>query len=411
MTGATIDHLVSLIVLLGAILVFIALFNQTIQTAIVYQRNRYLADKCSDLLDNVLLNPGSPLDSANTTFWGRSNSTPTSFGLQDPEFTQYELSPFSLMRLDYSPAIPISYSETNMNYSSNTVGTGTALLVPFNEIINYSTAAGLLGINGTYGFSLTITPTIAVSVIETQTNPLNLTVTVTGNGYPIANANVSYCLINVTSQAHSIQPAYNINSGLSTTNNEGEAFIGFPGFDGTQASYAVIAYARLSGLIGSGYYTHVLDVDNYIVPLIADFDNGSTLLAHSSDVYSGNNPAAIGYNATLVLLTQDFSLREMPLDNASGNISPGAYSNIAIPTNNTGIPGIVAITYEKATDQTTGIVLMPWGISSLSFPVVFGGNSTERQWVATDIRQVTVNGVSYQAKLALWSLEGYQVVS
>jgi hypothetical protein len=54
---------------------------------------------------------------------------------------------------------------------------------------------------------------------------------------------------------------------------------------------------------------------------------------------------------------------------------------------------------------------MPWGISSLSFPVVFGGNPLVREWVATDMRQVTVNGVSYQAKLALWSQQGYQVVS
>jgi hypothetical protein len=38
--------------------------------------------------------------------------------------------------------------------------------------------------------------------------------------------------------------------------------------------------------------------------------------------------------------------------------------------------------------------------------VVFGGDPTGQEWVATDIRQVTVNGVAYQAKLALWSLGG-----
>jgi hypothetical protein len=297
-----------------------------------------------------------------------------------------------------------------MNYSNNTIGPRTSLLVPFNEVINYSTVAGLLGINGTYGFSLTITPTITVSVNETQLNPLSLTVTVTGNGYPIANANVSYCLINVTGQAQC--PSYNINSGANSTNNEGQAFLGFSGFDGTKTSYALIVYARLSGLVGSGYYTHVLYEDNYVIPLIADFDKGSVIFARSSDIYSTTNPAAIRYNATLVLLTEDFSLREMPLNNASGNISPGTYGNIAIPTNNTGIPGVVVITYEKENDPAiSGIILMPWGISSLSFPVVFGDNSLTREWVATDMRQVTVSGISYQAKLALWSLAGYQVVS
>jgi hypothetical protein len=407
MTGATIDHLVSLIVLLGAILLFIGLFNQTIQTAVSYQRHRNLATKCSDLLDNMLLNPGSPLDTNSTTFWGRTNSTPTSFGLQDPEFTQYELSPFSLMRLNYSQGSPVYYSQTLMQYSNNTVGGGASLLVPFNEVINYSTITGLLGINGTYGFSLLITPIVKIDINEAQIDPLNLTVTVTGNGYPLSNANVSYCLINVTGQAQ--YPSYNISSGADITNNVGQAFLGFPGFDGTRASYAIIVYARLSGLVGAGYHIHNVYNSNYVVPFIADFDNGSVLLAQSSDVYGGSS-TAMGYNATFVLLTQDFVLRQMPLDNASGNINAGTYSKIAIPTNNTGIPGILAVPYEKD-PANSGVVLMPWGASSMSFPVVFGGNPLAREWVATDTRQVTVNGISYQAKLELWSLEGYQVVS
>jgi hypothetical protein len=407
MAGATIDHLVSLIVLLGAILLFISLFNQTIQTAVLYQQHRYLATKCSDLLDNMLLNPGSPLN----PFWGRSNSTPTSFGLQDPEFTQYELSPFSLMRLDYSLGNATYNSKTSMYYSNNTVTFGTSLLTPFNEVINYSTAAALLGIDGSYGFSLTISPIVKVSISQTQANPLSLSVNVSGNGYPLTNANVSYCLINVTGQTK--YPLYSINSGTNITDNGGQALLSFPSINGTQASYAVIVYARLSGLVGVGYYAHVLYQDNYVVPFVADFDNGSILLANSQDVYGGSNPAAIEYNATFILPTQDFALREMPLDNASGDLDfgPGRpLGNIAAPTNNTGISGVLAITYEK--DQAhSGIVLMPWGISSLSFPVVFGGNPLVREWVATDMRQVTVNGVSYQAKLALWSQQGYQVVS
>jgi hypothetical protein len=283
--------------------------------------------------------------------------------------------------------------------------------MPFNEVINYSTAAALLGIDGSYGFSLTISPIVKVSISQTQANPLSLSVNVAGNGYPLTNANVSYCLINVTGQTK--YPSYSINSGTSIADNGGQALLSFPSIDGTQASYAVVVYARLSGLVGVGYYAHVLYQDNYVVPFVADFDNGSILLANSLDVYGGSNPAAIEYNATFILPTQDFALREMPLDNASGDLDfgPGKpLGNIAVPTNNTGISGVLAITYEK--DQAnSGIVLMPWGISSLSFPVVFGGNPLVREWVATDMRQVTVNGVSYQAKLALWSQQGYQVVS
>jgi hypothetical protein len=406
MAGATIDHMVSLVALLGAILIFVGLFNQTIQTAILYQSHRYLATRCSDLLDNMLLNPGSPLDSANTMFWGRSNSTPTIFGLQDPEFTQYELSPFSLMRLNYVLGNPIYYINTKMYYSNETVGFGKSLLVPFNEVVNYTTAAGLLAINGTYGFSLTITPIITVNVSQFQLNPLSLNVTVTGNGYPIANANVSYCLISVAGQAQ--YPSYNIASGTNyTTDSQGQASLSFPGFDGTKTSYAIVAYASSTGLVGEGDYESILYKSNYPVPLIGDFSNGSVLLANSADLYGGNNQT-IAYNATFVLLAQDLTLRQMPLSNVAGNISPGAYGNIIIPTNNTGIPGILVISYEK--DQAnSGIVLMPWGISSMSFPVVFGSTQYEKEWVATDMRQVTINGVSYQAKLGLWSLTDSQV--
>jgi hypothetical protein len=53
---------------------------------------------------------------------------------------------------------------------------------------------------------------------------------------------------------------------------------------------------------------------------------------------------------------------------------------------------------------------MPWGMSSMAFPVTFGEDPLGKEWVATDIRQVLVNNIAYQAKLALWSLQGYQVI-
>jgi hypothetical protein len=409
MPEATIDHLISLIVLLGALLLFIGLFNQTAQTAILYQRNRYLATKCSDLLDNMMLNPGSP--SNGTLFWGKSNCALGSFGLQDPEFTQYELSPFSLMRLNYSLGEPVYYSETDEYYSNNTVGLGQSLLMSFNEVINYTTATELLGINGTYGFSLTIAPIITVAISEVQRSQLNLTVMVTGNGYPLADANLSYCLVTVLGQ--DTCPAYTIVSGTSITNGQGQAALSFPDIDGTKESYALIVYAQHSGLIGTGHYQRMLYDGDYVIPFVEDFDNrsGRVLVADSQDVFPGYGPSMpISYNATFVLLAQDFTVREMPLDNSTGTIDSSSgkpYGNITISTDN---PGILVIAYEKDKDDS-GIVLMPWGTSSMSFPVVFGGNPLEKEWIATDIRQVIINGIAYQATLGLWSLEGYQVVS
>ena len=409
MTGSTIDHLVSLMVFLGAILLFMGLFNQTIQTAILYQRHRALATKCSDLLDNMLLNPGVPLD------WGKSNCTPTGFGLQDPEFTQYRLSPFSLMRLMSSTGSPVYYPKTGLTYSNITMGFGNFLLVPYTKAINYSTAARLLGTNGTYGFQLTITPIVTVSISETQPkNPLKISVQVAGKGFPLSNAVVSYCFLTVSlTGGEGAYPAYTIKYGNTTTDAKGSVLLEFAEVKDDKVCYAFIAYAHLSGLMGVGYHERVTSDKQYIVPFIDDLALRRVLIAHSYDVHYFEPPnAALSYNATFVLLTEDFTLREMPMENSTGktgrvNYGVGwPYGVVTIPTYN---PGILVITYRKSAVEG-GIILMPWGISSMAFPISFGGDPIGKEWVATDIRQVLVNSIAYQAKLALWSLQGYQVI-
>jgi hypothetical protein len=45
----------------------------------------------------------------------------------------------------------------------------------------------------------------------------------------------------------------------------------------------------------------------------------------------------------------------------------------------------------------------------MAFAITFGDDMFGREWVATDIREVLVNNIAYRAKLALWSLQGYQV--
>jgi len=406
MVSSTIDHMVSAMVFLGALLLFVGLFNQTIQTAIMYQRHRYLATKCSDLVDNILLNPGYPLD------WGTSNCTPTGFGLQDPEFTQYKLSPFSLMRLRSSTGELVYYPKTDSYYSNITMGYGF-LLMPLSEAINYSTATRLLGINGTYGFQLTITPIVTVSIEELQPkNPLILSVDVTGMGFPLANATVSYCFLTVCEGGGGgPYPSYTLEYGTDFADEKGSLLLNFPSVK-TDVSYVLIVYAYLSGLVGVGYYEHATYENNYVVPFIDDLEERRVLIAHSYDVHGGDNPAEIAYNATFVLLTDDFTLREMPMENSTGKVGKinygygQPYKNITIPTYN---PGILVISYRKSA-QETGVVLMPWGISAMAFSVTFGGDPSGKEWVATDIRQVIVNNIAYQAKLALWSLGGYGVI-
>jgi hypothetical protein len=403
LAGSTIDHMIAMTVFIGALLIFISLFNQTIQTAVLYQRNRAVATKCSDLLDNMLLNPGYPLEYEGNCpkEWGKLNCTPTIFGLQDPEFSQYKLSPFSLMRLQSSTGQPIFYAGTNQYYSNVTMGFGSFLFVSFADALNYSTVAKLLGVNNTYGFQLTLTPIVSVSISESRAgNPLTLNVNVTGNGIPFANATISYLLIKVKSGDF---PSYEIfPSNNSRTNSQGACVLSFQNVS-TSESYAFIAYARLGGLVGVGHYQRI-KADSHVVPLVESISDRRVILAHSHDIYNtGVSP--VSFNATFVLLSQDFSLRRVSIEDSAGEVGQGEYTSLAVPTFE---PGILVVTYQS--DGKTGVALVPWGISSMGFTVVFGENPSGKEWVATDIRQVIVGNVAYQAKLALWSLEGYGVI-
>jgi hypothetical protein len=406
MVSSTVDHMVAVTVFLAATLLFIGLFNQTIQTAVIYQRHRATATKASDLLDSMLLSPGIPVN------WGQSDVAPTGFGLQDPEFTQYKLSPFSLMRLRSSTGTPVYYEKTGLTYSNVTMGFTNYLLVPYTTAINYSMATKLLGIDNTYGFQLTLTPLITVSVAEDQTNsPLRLSVNVAGPGGPLAYASVSYCFITVLlSGGEGAYPSYTARYGSVYTDEKGSASVEFADVTDENLSYAFIAYAGLGGLTGVGFHQRVSPGNQNVVPFIDDFSENRVLIAHSYDVqYFGPPVYELKYNATFVILTEDFTLREVPLSDGTGKTVYGEgkpYGVVTIPTDN---PGILIITYRKNPNEG-GVVMMPWGLSSMAFPITFGGDPSQQEWVATDMRQVTVGGIAYQAKIALWSLEGYQVI-
>jgi hypothetical protein len=408
LTAASIDHLVSLIIFVSAIMLFIGMFSQIIRTGIDYQQHKAIAAKCSDLLDNMLLSPGIPPN------WGQLSSSPEGFGLQAVEFTQYRLSPFSLMRLRSNTGTPVTYSMTNQTYSNITMGFGQSLLVPYNEALDYSTASKLLGVNGTYGFSLTLTPIVNVAISLKQSNPLILSVSASGTGFPLANAEVDYSLVTVDTHGGGAYPDYIISTGATTTDTAGSASVSL-GINHNSTSYAFLASVHLSGLTGIGYFEHVTYPTDYIVPFIGSTEDKTALLAHSYDVTSqGNASAAIHYSATFLVLSEDYTFNEMPITNETGGttglLNSGqdpdhAYDTITIGTSN---PGILVVAYSKSA-QETGIVVMPWGLSSLAFPMTFGGDPKNTSWVATDLRQVMVNRIAYQAKLSVWSLVGHQV--
>lgn len=271
MVSATIDHIVAITIFITAMMLFVSLFSQTAQTAIAYQEHRSLATKCSDLLDNMLLNPGSPGD------WGQRNLDPIGFGLQDPEFTQYQISPFSQMRLAPSNGAPVRYDKTNIYYSNLTIGLGNSLLVPYSQRLNYSLALKLLGINNTHGFQLTLTPTVTIKIAKVEAENLTFSLGVHGSGFPLVRASINYCIMSVSLATNEAEyPSYGLQYGNATADDQGSATVITNVPDANQ-SYAFIAYAHLGGVIGVGYHERVSEPGQYVVPMVQDFGEPSVL--------------------------------------------------------------------------------------------------------------------------------------
>ncbi len=405
MVSSSIDHMVALTIFVVATLLFIGLFNQTIQTAVVYQNHRATATKASDILDSILLNPGAP------STWGTSSDFPTGFGLQDPEFTQYKLDSYSLMRLDASGS-SIYYAKyddhAGMYYNNLSATSDGYLLMPHSLAVNYSAVQKLLGINGTYGFQLTLTPVLTVSVVSSSIGiePLTLVVHVDGTGFPLANAFVDYKLFELHLDSYNQYPSFSVLNGTITTDNTGSATISFSKVRSSQ-TYAFIASVHLSGLNGVGYKVHNAEATAHVVPLIDDLSTQQIILAHSADV-EGGPVDPVTFNTTLVNFnSEDFSLQHLQV-NVTGTLQAevgNPYSQVSLSNE----PAILIIGY-NTTSTTGGFILMSWGLNALSNPIVFGGNPANVEWVSTDMRQVTIGGVAYQAKISVWSYQGYQVI-
>lgn len=395
MAGATIDHLVSLIIFLAALLLFIGLFGQSIQSAVVYQQHSASATKCSDLLDTMLLTPNN----AATAEW-------VFFGLQDPEFTRYVLNPFSLMRLNSSTGAPVYYEKEGITYSNTPVGFGNSLLVSMSNVISYSWALEKLGINGTYGFQLTLTPVVTFSIEEQRSDgTLELLIEVDGVSFPIAYAPVSYYLLPISLNGD--YPEFlteEVPPDTVTTDAAGTAKVTFALDDSW--TYVFVAYTHVGGLTGMGFYVPDFSGSQRVIPFVDSLSGNEVLLAHSSDVpNTASSSERLAYNTTSVKLSnENFELQ----GNAAGEVWSGAgHDPASLTAQNDAV--ILVIAY-KNDAGSGGVAVMPWGVGALTFPVTFGGNSAGRDWVATDMRQVTVNGIAYQAQLSLWSLQGVQVV-
>lgn len=389
-TGVTIDHIVSLTAFFAATLLFTSLFLQTMNTAIIYQRNHQVALKASDVLNNILLSPGSPSD------WGQNNGIPSAFGLHQPETSLLSLSSFSLLRLISSQNV-VDYSGTL--YNNISIAEGVSVFMPVANYVDYLTVSRLLGVNGSYGFYILIEPTLKVSILQVQQYPLKLKVQVEGPGGACSGAQVDcstyYAL---RSQPN---PSIEFKTSNAFTNATGAAFLEFQTVDASEVSYSAIAQVHLGGLQGTGFYCSPLSSDSFIKTLVTDYENRTIALIHRADLLGGDQ-SAVSYNLTYILPTQNYGFRSIQIENSTGVVNRGEPAYVQIPSFDV---GILIISY-RTTGEDFGTIMMPWGVSSLGMSVDFGIDSSTSPWVVTQLRQVIVGQISYQVRLALWSLTG-----
>lgn len=392
MTGVSIDHMVALTVFLAVLLMSFGVYGQILSAAVEYQRNNQVAMKAADLTDNMLLSPGSPPG------WGHNNSDPTAFGLQDPETRGLTLSPFAPQRLIY-PESTITF-ELFGSFNNVSMERGASLFLPVAEYVDYATVATSLGVNGSYGFQVTIMPTLRVSVSENKSNPLRFKIEVRGPGLSLGGSSVNGDLYYVDKGDPTL--SINVLSNTTETDSTGSARLTFSDIDASQvAAYAVLVHAHLSGLAGVGFYSP--HNEHLLIPLITDYEQGNVTLVHDCE------GSAVDYNMAFLLRTQNFGFRFLEVDNKNGTVNPSQSKEVGSIMKDVG-SGILLIAYTKEGSlENTGIVMVPWGISALGIPITFGGDPCVGSWVATELRQVTINSISYQVKLAAWSVEGYQV--
>ncbi len=254
MAGATIDHMVSVTILIAAMLVAMTTYNGLFASAVNYDRNRQVANKAVDIMNTICLSPGNPVD------WGETNAPVLGFGLQDPETGGYNLSPYSIMRLRTSIDTElVEYPLMPGVFFNNLTGNfGNGILAPIGDCINYTDAAKLLGVDGSYGFSIDIKPTLNVTVSSISQNPLKLDVNVKGSGIPLSGATLDYCLFYTGNNG--TFPMIVPYSGVAQTNASGSVQLDFSvikdDYHDNTPAYSILIYANLGGITGVGYHTH-----------------------------------------------------------------------------------------------------------------------------------------------------------
>ncbi|MCW4021548.1 MAG: hypothetical protein NWF02_00080 [Candidatus Bathyarchaeota archaeon] len=398
-SGATIDHIIAVTILLTAMLLTMMTFNGLFAQALEYDTNRQIANKAVDVMNSICLSPGSPVD------WGETDDDVLGFGLQDPDASGYTLSPYSVMRLQTHENDLIEYPKGPGAYYNNlTAGFGSGVYTSVGECLTHEEVSDFLGLTGEYDFSIDITPTLNVNIEKLSESYVSLKVNVTGLSLPLSGATLKYYIFHIAGDGEIIPPP---DLGVVQTNPYGEAILDFTSILSDDA-FSFVVYAELGGVTGVGYYAQDALVGNlpFVVPLIEDYETGEVIIAHAWDIFKDDSITDIVHcDASFFVLTSDFHFQEVEVVCPTGPLNYGEsqpYFTLDIPEDEV---GILVISYVKDTNKV-GSVIVPWGVGTVGVPAMFKSEfgSKDYNFVATEIRQVTIDDISYQVKVSVWKL-------
>lgn len=391
MTGEIIDHAAAFVLVIITFTASIAAFNGIVVAGLNYLQLRDVSIAASDLIDNMLLTPGSPSN------WGQLNSQPLAFGLQNPGFKSYSLSPFDPLRM-MQPSGTILVS--GVNYSTFVLPGGETMFQPTLSLVTYSTALKISGLNGLYGFRLNLAPTLNVTITPTSMNPLTFTISVSGPGGPTYNAIIGFTVFYIPSNVNTnnVPPVYTLFTKV-TTNTLGQATVSFP-FDGSTTAYNGLATISAGGLLATGSISNTNFSQVKMWPVINNISNGTGEMIHQC-TYQNNPPCGkYFYNASLYIPASDGTLQPIQITGGTGSVTPGSPGVFQFPLNQ---PGIVVVGYDgPGLSKGAGFFILPWGANTLGLSLTFGNNPPSTPAVASVRRAALMGLMHYQAVLTLW---------
>jgi hypothetical protein len=161
--------------------------------------------------------------------------------------------------------------------------------------------------------------------------------------------------------------------------------------------------ASTAGISGIGYLSQeTMTNSGSLIPYIQSYESGTAnmMLTQNPQTGMGN----LYFNASSYVVPDNFV--PIPAGIFSGIVNSTTPSqSLSINTNNQ--TAFLVIAYSDGSNY--GMVITPIGVNSIGASVTFGANPSGKNWVATDLRQVLIGNIAYQAKLSLWSLQGYGV--